>query len=250
MQYKVPQNVDVEDKVIAGLTLRQFVFLMSGGGIVLILFFAITGPIRFLFFPLAVLVTAISISLAFLKINERPFEIFLISAAKTLLSPNRRVWRKEVEIHEVITKVEHRPIYKPPRKGNIEDVRSNLEKLATIVDSGSLNGMTVNEEYLTNIKAGIIQEEPIKVHDVLMETEIKTPQLDDYLAESKKQVESRADNAPISELTTQQPDITTYKYEKIQLKSEAELESILEAANAKKHIHEAEIENAEIEKFR
>jgi hypothetical protein len=247
MQYKVPQNVDIEDKVVAGLTLRQFMFLMVSAGMILMLNFVFIDSIRLLFFPVAILVASLGLALAFLKVNDRPFEIFLMAATKTFITPSRRVWRKEVEVHETITKVEHRPVYHPPRKGSLEDVRSNLEKLATIVDSGSLNGVSVNDEYLTNIEADS-SKEPVKVYDVLTQAEEKSPQLDDYLETSRKQVASQKEMMPISELTEEQPTTTTYKYEKIELKDEDELENILEKANNNKEMYEAKLDSAEIRK--
>jgi hypothetical protein len=171
MQYKVPQNVDIEDKVIAGLTLRQFIFLITAGGIVLGLKYGLPASLSFLFMPLSIGIAAFGAALAFYKINDRPFEVFLISAAKTLITPNKRIWQREGETKEQIEKApEKKEAYRP--KKNIEEIRSNLEKLAMVVDSG----IGAPSDRASNISAD--EPEPVKITDVLEKTEKPSQKLD------------------------------------------------------------------------
>ena len=62
MQYNIPQFVDVEDKIIGPLTLKQFLTLLGGGLLVFLFwsmfkvslyFFAATLPTAFVFMMLA-----------------------------------------------------------------------------------------------------------------------------------------------------------------------------------------------------
>jgi hypothetical protein len=247
MQYKVPQNVDIEDKVIAGLTLRQFMFLMIAGGIVLMLKYVLIGSISFLFLPVAILVGGFGVALAFVKINDRPFEIFLTSAAKTLITPNKRVWSKDVEIEpqhpDTVKKIEE-----IPKKKSLGEVKSNLERLATIVDSGGAHETDISETHVTNVKPKEM-EDTSRLSDVLAETEKKPAELTKILEQAKEYVGKTKKEETINKIATVETKPTDFKYDTITLSDEKRLEEILEKTEAKQKAEEAEIANAKIEKF-
>lgn len=69
-QYQVPQFIEVEDKIFGPLTLKQFVYLAGGGGLILIFFSLL--PL-WLTIMLAIPVVALSAALAFYQVNGRPF---------------------------------------------------------------------------------------------------------------------------------------------------------------------------------
>ncbi len=69
-QYQVPQFIEVEDKIFGPLTLKQFIYLAGGGGLILIFFSLL--PL-WLTIMLAVPVVALSVALAFYQVNGRPF---------------------------------------------------------------------------------------------------------------------------------------------------------------------------------
>ncbi|TSD02805.1 MAG: hypothetical protein Greene071436_384 [Parcubacteria group bacterium Greene0714_36] len=82
----------IEDKVIGPFTIKQFLYLAAGGGLVLLAYAFLQ---TFLFFPTAVLVGALAASLAFLKVNEQPFPLLLKNAILYLWHPRLYLWRKE-----------------------------------------------------------------------------------------------------------------------------------------------------------
>lgn len=71
MEYQVPQFIDVEDKVIGPLTLKQFIFIAGGAGICILFFFYI--PYKAIAFLLSALVAGFSLTLAFYKVNGKSF---------------------------------------------------------------------------------------------------------------------------------------------------------------------------------
>ena len=91
-QFQVPQFITVEDKVIGPFTLKQFLYLASGGGVIL-------AAYMFLHFTLflfaAALVGSLAGALAFLKVNEQPFPILLKNAMIYLIRPRLYIWKKE-----------------------------------------------------------------------------------------------------------------------------------------------------------
>lgn len=91
-QFQVPQFITVEDKVIGPFTIKQFLYVGSGG---LLIVFAYLFLQPFLFWPLAVLIGAFAAALAFLKVNGRPFPIILKNAAFYLIKPRLFVWKQQ-----------------------------------------------------------------------------------------------------------------------------------------------------------
>ncbi len=94
MQYQVPQFIEIEDKVIGPLTVKQFVYLAGGAGMAFIAY-------RFLFIYLAIPVIAViillSLALAFYKVNNKGFIDFLESAFLYYTKNNLYIWKKEVK---------------------------------------------------------------------------------------------------------------------------------------------------------
>lgn len=92
MRYQVPQFIEIEDKVIGPLTVKQFVYLVGGAGMSFIFY-------TFLPFFIAILLIAVvgslSLALAFYKINNKPFIDFLESAFTYYTKQNLYIWKKE-----------------------------------------------------------------------------------------------------------------------------------------------------------
>lgn len=108
MQYKVPQHIDIEDKIVGPFTMKQFVYLLVSGFIVYAWWnFSntfISPPPILIFIPLAVPVGILGLCFALLKINDRPFEIFILSLLKFIFSPKQRVWTEGYQPPNVIVK--------------------------------------------------------------------------------------------------------------------------------------------------
>lgn len=70
MEYQVPQFIEVEDKIIGPLSLKQFVYI--GGGIGLCIIFFVYTPL-IIAIVLSVLVGGLAGALAFYKVSGKPF---------------------------------------------------------------------------------------------------------------------------------------------------------------------------------
>lgn len=93
-QHPVPQNITgFEFKLIGFLTLRQFGYLAAAGIFDFILFSAKLPFIVALI--IAVPISLFALALAFLPINDMPFERWIAAFFKTIYSPNTRVWHRE-----------------------------------------------------------------------------------------------------------------------------------------------------------
>lgn len=92
MQFEVPQFIEIEDKIIGPLTWKQFIYVAGGVGMLITLFLSLP----FMFFVLFGLpIGALSGALAFHKVNNRHFSIFLESAVKYFTSPKLYLWHRE-----------------------------------------------------------------------------------------------------------------------------------------------------------
>ncbi len=92
MQFRVPQFIDVEDKIIGSLTLKQFFYILGAAGTAFLFFKFI--PIKIVAFLLAAPVSGFFLALAFVKINERPFMDFAESFFSYLLRGKVYVWQQ------------------------------------------------------------------------------------------------------------------------------------------------------------
>lgn len=92
MRYQVPQFIDVEDKIVGPLTIKQFIYIAGGIGMSFVVFKLL--PI-YLSVILIAIIGVLSACLAFYKINNKPFIDFLESAFLYYTKQNLYIWKKE-----------------------------------------------------------------------------------------------------------------------------------------------------------
>lgn len=92
--FQVPQFIDIEDKIIGPLSLRQFIILVSTAAVVFLSF-------KLLQFWLWILVGGafgtLGLALAFLKINGQNFSRVSINFLKYMINPRLYVWQRSGE---------------------------------------------------------------------------------------------------------------------------------------------------------
>jgi len=134
MRFKVPQNIDLEDKVIGPLTLRQFIYLLIGGMADYIVYKAIPGFTSYL---LIMVFSIAAFAFAFIKIQEQDFAYFINAFFSFLVSPKIFVWNKEVHVEEIPkpAKPEHEEESGDKLTQDPQKVRSRLQMLAEVVDT-------------------------------------------------------------------------------------------------------------------
>lgn len=88
-QFTVPQFIDVEPKIIGPITARQFIILLVAA----FLMFIAYKTLDFMGFVIAsVLIFGVFGTVAFLKVNGRPFHYFVLNFVQTIKKPSLRVW--------------------------------------------------------------------------------------------------------------------------------------------------------------
>lgn len=211
MQYKVPQNVDIEDRVIGPLSLRQFMIILIGGAVILMLNFVLVGFLRPLFWLMAIILGVGSFGIALAKYGSQNFEDFLASAMNTLSRPRQRVWGKYEDNTQVVKK-EIKPIVKKstPKKTLLE-AHDDLSRLAELVDSGGNIPMSAKDRIIPFGTHGVDETTP---PDLLQPAITEHASLDAFLEAALKKAPKR--EPLISESAKISPD-KEFHYDKVEL---------------------------------
>lgn len=138
MEHQVPQFIEVEDKIIGPLTLRQFIYLAGGGGLVVILLVYL--PL-YAALPLAAPIAAFSAALAFYKLNGKPFIEILEAGFQYLVGSKLFLWRHKI----APPKPEAKPLV-APSSARERLSRGKLAELAWSLDVRSGGGETEERE--------------------------------------------------------------------------------------------------------
>lgn len=133
-QYKVPQDVEADDKLLGPFTFRQFVYLLITGGLVAL------AVGLFQIFPLLVIIPA-PFALFFLALalplkKDQPMETYLAALISYYLKPHTRLWVPGQRDSTI--KITAPKIVEKSRTRNIsgEEANHRLSFLADIVDTG------------------------------------------------------------------------------------------------------------------
>ena len=134
MQFQVPQNIDLEDKIVGPLTLRNFLVLLFGGMFIYALFLLPIPRLASIIISIPVGIGLLAIS--FVKVQDQPFTKFFTSFVYYLLRPKKRIWNQEDPKPEVKIRgksQEQKEEIVHPDKTSVS--HQAIEKLAQIVDT-------------------------------------------------------------------------------------------------------------------
>ena len=93
MQFKVPQFLDVEDKIFGPFTFKEFIYLVGGAGLCYVIYKAMGLLLGFI--PIAI-VAGLAGALTFYRPNGKPFILMLESGFKYLTQNKLFVWKRRM----------------------------------------------------------------------------------------------------------------------------------------------------------
>ncbi len=93
MQFKVPQFIDIEDKIFGPFTFREFVFLIGGGGMAYVLYKLLPFLIAILFI---IPVIGLTMCLVFVKVNGKPFLFYVEAFFNYIVSSKLYIWKQRL----------------------------------------------------------------------------------------------------------------------------------------------------------
>ena len=135
-QFVVPQFIDVEDKVIGPITVRQFIILLVGAGLIFVSY-KLSDFALFLLEGIFLLI--ITFVFAFIKVNGRPIHYLLVNVLQTARNPKIQVWIKSNPPQKTKGKGKKEKVSLPVEIPRHNTVRaSRLAELSLIVDTGGI----------------------------------------------------------------------------------------------------------------
>jgi len=144
-QFQVPQFIEVEDKIFGPLTTKQFFYLLGGGGLAFLIGFFVENT--FFTMLLATPVIALSVSLAFVKVNGRPFIDVVTNSIAYISRPRLYLWQKA----------------KKQLDGSVgKDVKVRKGLIIPKVTQSKLNDLAWSLDVMTNIKREEEKDQPAR----------------------------------------------------------------------------------------
>ena len=146
MQFKVPQFLDIEDKIFGPFTFSQFAYLLGGGGIAFFLYKLLglsLGLIPILF------IISLALALTFYRPNNKPFSDMLESAILYFAQDKLYIWKRRKEKKPIINqeKKEEKIIHNPRlNRSRLRDLSWSLD----VLDLRKTPHSTENDTYLGN----------------------------------------------------------------------------------------------------
>lgn len=102
-QHPVPQNVTTfQFKLIGDITLKQFAYA-AGGIILAYVLYKMTFVPVILRYPFAIFSLILGFGLAFVPIEQRPMDRWLITFVKSIYMPTQFVWKKDAQLPEALS---------------------------------------------------------------------------------------------------------------------------------------------------
>ena len=92
MQFKVPQFIDIEDKVVGNLSFKQFAYLAGGAGLCYISIRLLPSFVSLFLVPA---LAGLALALAFIKVNDKPFAHILEAFVRYYLKSRLYLWKKQ-----------------------------------------------------------------------------------------------------------------------------------------------------------
>lgn len=173
--YKVPQDVEAEDKLLGPFSFRQFIFILIGLGFGFLAFlFSQINPVLFVI-PLPI--ALIFLFLGGYRRKDQPLEVYLASRISFMFNPHVRIWDQEGVIEHVRITAPKKVEKKYTKDLSSGQVQTRLQQLAMVMDT---RGWAVKNSTLQEAgpgSAGVemsdrlvapttpVATEPLDIHD-------------------------------------------------------------------------------------
>ncbi|MFH1129450.1 MAG: PrgI family protein [Patescibacteria group bacterium] len=134
MQFQVPQFIDIEDKVIGPMTIKQFLYLLTSGVTIFIIYKILNIVATII---LAIPIAGIGIALAFVRVSNQPFVNFIKNFMGFIKKPDFYVWKKPIGKNNLPEQTEERVeiIKKMPAKTKLnQETKDNLQDMSWKVE--------------------------------------------------------------------------------------------------------------------
>ncbi len=153
MQFRLPQFLDIEDKIFGPFTLRQFGYTLGAIGFAYVFWKLI--PFKIIAILFILVFSGTFLALAFLKIHNRPFGDILEHAYKFTIKNKTYIWNKNSEIENYNKKTDLRAL-DLLKKEEKKDNNITLEKIKEL--SGKLDILDEKKKKNISLKQELIEK--------------------------------------------------------------------------------------------
>ncbi|HSX27994.1 MAG TPA: PrgI family protein [Candidatus Saccharimonadales bacterium] len=131
--YKVPQDVEAEDKLLGPFSLKQliFVLLFFGAAYMAFVLSRIAIPLATIMLPFLVIFGV----LGFVHRKDQPVEVYLAALIRFYIKPHRRIWDQDGFDQRIVITAPKKLEIKRVRDITQPEVKSRLSNLANLMDS-------------------------------------------------------------------------------------------------------------------
>jgi len=187
--YKVPQDVEADDKLIGPFSFRQFIYL-----IIVVLAGVGAWGLAQLFIGLVVIPLPIIVFFGALALplrKDQPMEVYMAAMVSYFLKPHRRLW--DPEGIENVIEITAPKTYEDHRTKNLSqgEAEQRLSYLANIVDSGGWAIRGTNAAPNMSLNNDIILEAQSAV-DVLDDNTSIAQSFDQMMSQSQNKAKEEA----------------------------------------------------------
>lgn len=162
-QHPVPQHIaSYQFRLIGEMTLKQFLQL-AGGVVIGIIIYSLDFPGIFKW-PLVLLSSFTGIALAFLPIEERSLDRWIVNFFKSIYSPSQYIWKKKPAIPDILLKkpvVLSKPVSKKPISKDKTKLKEYLESLPPSPHVSALEKRELGHLKRISDLLGVAEEKPL-----------------------------------------------------------------------------------------
>lgn len=147
LQYKIPQNVGIEDKIVGPLTLRQLIIIAVGAGTSYVLFALLSKAYEMnaIEYVVIALPALFAVASALIRINDISLPKFILLTLEYNIKPRRRHWDHLGIAQWIDADIEEKKELPVQTPGNVKSKSINLNELSQILDSGGFAHVQVKD---------------------------------------------------------------------------------------------------------
>ncbi len=170
--YKVPQDVEAEDKLIGPFSFRQFIYLIIAAMTIGLEWALAQVFIGLILIPMPLTILFLAIALPLRK--DQPMELWLAAVVRFFIKPRLKMWWPEGEINLVTIIAPHEVETKVTKDLTPEEARQRFIELAEVIDTQGWSRRGI-QDYTTLSAYGHLQDTAIAesstVQDIMDESQ-------------------------------------------------------------------------------
>lgn len=179
--YKVPQDVEADDKLLGPFSFRQFVYIMIAGGAIAVAYFLfrLLPPLVIIPIPVILFFGALALPLR----KDQPMEIYMAAILSFYLKPRSRFWQPDGI--ETLVQIAAPKTTEPQRTKNVSEseAEQRLRYLSDLSDSRGWSVRGIHDGSGSSMNADVFNEAQ-QTQDVLDENNTIAQNLDQMISQS------------------------------------------------------------------